>query len=75
MSLADAHSPNKKNRNASIVLGSLEIEILSERVQLPINHSIAVQEVEKVHGPQDRLESNVRRLLLAIAPQGGFAHY
>lgn len=43
--------PDEENRDACIVLCALEVEILGKRVQLSIDHGVAIKEVEEVHDP------------------------
>jgi hypothetical protein len=44
--------PHEKNADASIILRTLEVKVLSETVQLAVDKRISVQEVEKVHRPE-----------------------
>lgn len=47
------HLPNEKNRNTCVVLCALHLEVLVQIVQLPIDHSISIEEIEEVHEPED----------------------
>jgi len=49
--------PDEEDRDTCVVLGAFEIEILGQRVQLSIDHGVAVQKIEEVHDPKNRLEA------------------
>lgn len=46
---------HEEDGHAGVVLRALEVEVLYQGVQLAIDHSVAVEEVEKIHEPQNWL--------------------
>lgn len=51
---------DEEDRDAGIVLSALEAQVVFEAVQSSVNHCIAIEEVEKVHEPENGLRMRVR---------------
>ena len=49
--------PDEEDGDTCVVLGAFEIEILGQRVQLSVDHGVAIQKIEEVHDPKNRLEA------------------
>jgi hypothetical protein len=55
--LNDCSIPDEEDGDACIVLSAFEAEVLGQGVQLPVDHGVSIQKVEKIHDPENRLEA------------------
>lgn len=55
-----AEVADEEDGDAGVVLSALEAQVVFEAVQSSVNHGIAVEEVEKVHEPENGLRVSVR---------------